>query len=368
MSINRVEDELWMQHALRLARHGQGAVEPNPLVGAVVLSADGRLVGEGWHQKFGGPHAEVHALELAGALAQGGTLYVTLEPCCHIGKTPPCTEVVLKSGVHRAVVAMPDPFPKVAGGGLAILRGEGLAMAVGICESDARKLNAPYLKLLRTGKPWVIAKWAMTLDGKISTHTGDSKWISSEASRARVHELRGRVDAILVGRGTLVADDPLMKARPSGLRTATRVVMTGSADLPETCQLRTTASEVPVLVFTSKANVSKLHGWIDDGAEVVSVPCGDNALSVDEILKELGRRLMTNVLVEGGAGVLGAFLDAGEIDEVWAFVAPKLVGGATAPSPIAGRGLANMNEALQSGQVVVETIGDDVLIRAIIKQ
>ena len=153
---------------------------------------------------------------------------IALEPCCHIGKTPPCTEVVLKSGVHRAVVAMPDPFPKVAGGGLAILRGAGLAMAVGICESDARKLNAPYLKLLRTGKPWVIAKWAMTLDGKISTHTGDSKWISSEASRARVHELRGRVDAILVGRGTLVADDPLLKARPSGLRTATRVVITGS--------------------------------------------------------------------------------------------------------------------------------------------
>ncbi len=364
MSTNLAEDELWMQHALRLAGKGQGAVEPNPMVGAVVLAADNRLVGEGWHQKYGGPHAEVHALELAGTQAQGGTLYVTLEPCCHFGKTPPCTDAVLKSGVRRVVVAMADPFPQVAGGGLAILREAGLEVAVGVCESDARKLNAPYLKLLRTGKPWVVAKWAMTLDGKISTHTGDSKWISSEASRARVHELRGRVDAIIVGRGTVVADDPLLTARPSSLRAATRVVISSTADLPEVCQLRATAREIPVLIFTSEANVPKLRGWADDGAEVVGLPACDNVLSVDQILKELGRRRMTNVMVEGGAGVLGAFLDAGEIDEVWAFVAPKLVGGTSAPSPIGGRGLAKMTEAIQFGQVVIETIGDDVLIRA----
>ena len=364
MSINRVEDELWMQHALRLAIRGQGTVEPNPMVGAVVLAAEGRLVGEGWHQKYGGPHAEVHVLDLAGTQARGGTLYVTLEPCCHFGETPPCTDAVLKSGVRRVVVAMADPFPKVAGGGLAILQEAGLEVTVGVGESDAKKLNAPYLKLLRTGKPWVVAKWAMTLDGKISTHTGDSKWISSEASRARVHELRGRVDAIIVGRGTVVADDPQLTARPSGLRTTTRVVISSTADLPEVCQLRSTAREVPVLLFTSEATVPKLRGWAEDGAEVVGLPACDNVLSVDEILLELGRRRMTNVLVEGGAGVLGAFLDAGEIDEVWAFVAPKIVGGVSATSPIGGRGLATMNEAIQFGQVVVETIGEDVLIRA----
>lgn len=364
VSTNLAEDELWVQHALRLARFGQGAVEPNPMVGAVVLAADGRLVGEGWHQKYGGPHAEVHALELAGTQARGGTLYATLEPCCHVGKTPPCTEAVLKSGVRRVVVAMADPFPQVAGGGLAILREAGLEVAVGVWESDARKLIAPYLKLLRAGKPWVIAKWAMTLDGKISTHTGDSKWISSEASRARVHELRGRVDAIIVGRGTVVADDPLLTARPSGLRVATRVVISSTADLPEVCQLRSTAREVPVMIFTSEANVPKLRGWAEDGAEVVGLPHCDSVLSVDQILKELGCRRMTNVMVEGGAGVLGTFLDAGEIDEVWAFVAPKIVGGASATSPVGGRGLAKMNESIQFGQVVVETIGDDVLIRA----
>ena len=358
------EDELRMRHALRLARKGQGDVEPNPMVGAVVLSAAGRLVGEGWHQTFGGPHAEVHALEQAGTESRGGTLFVTLEPCCHFGKTPPCTDAVLRSGVRRVVVAMADPFPKVAGGGVAILRGAGLEVTVGVCEAEARKLNAPYLKLLRTGKPWVIAKWAMTLDGKIGTHAGDSKWISSEASRARVHELRGRVDAIVVGRGTVVADDPLLTARPPGPRVATRVVLSASAGLPESCQLRTTPREVPVLIFTNEDHVSKLSGWVTGGAEVIGLPCRDNALSVGDMLTELGRRRMTNVMVEGGAGVVGAFLDAGEIDEVWAFVAAKLVGGAAAPSPIGGRGLAKMNEAIQFGRVDVERIGDDVLIRA----
>ena len=198
------------------------------MVGAVVLSADGRLVGEGYHERYGGPHAEAIALAAAGEAARGGTLYVTLEPCCHHGKTPPCTDAVLRSGVRRVVAAMGDPFPQVAGGGLKLLRDAGLDVAVGVCEAEARRLNAPYLKLLRTGKPWVIAKWAMTLDGKIATRTGDSKWISGEESRRRVHELRGRVDAVIVGRGTVEADDPLLTARPPGPRTATRVVLSAS--------------------------------------------------------------------------------------------------------------------------------------------
>src|SRR5215217_9762955 len=208
-----------MRHALALAEKGRGFVEPNPMVGAVLLDSAGQLAGEGWHQKFGGPHAEVFALAEAGDRARGGTLVVTLEPCCHHGKTPPCTDAVLKAGIARVVAAMADPFPKVAGGGLAILRGAGVDVSVGLCEVEAVALNAPYLKLLRTGRPWVHAKWAMTLDGKIATRTGDSKWISGEESRRRVHELRGRMDAIVVGRGTVVADDPLLTARPAGPRT-----------------------------------------------------------------------------------------------------------------------------------------------------
>ena len=196
-----------MARALELAGRGFGSVEPNPMVGAVVLNPAGRLVGEGWHRRYGGPHAEVFALAAAGESARGGTLYVTLEPSCHHGQTPPCTDAVLASGVARVVVAMADPFPRVNGGGLAILRRAGLTVEVGVLESQARALNAAYLTLLGTGRPWVIAKWAMTLDGKLATRTGDSKWVSNAECRAKVHDLRGRVDAVIVGRGTVAADD-----------------------------------------------------------------------------------------------------------------------------------------------------------------
>lgn len=354
-------DERWMRQALALAIHGRGAVEPNPMVGAVVLAAGGQQVGDGYHERYGGPHAEVIALAAAGEAARGGTLVVTLEPCCHHGKTLPCTDAVLRSGVRRVVVAMTDPFPKVAGGGLKLLRDAGLDVIVGVCEDEARRLNAPYLKLLATGKPWVIAKWAMTLDGKIAARTGDSKWVSGEESRRRVHKLRGRVDAVIVGRGTVAADDPSLTARPPGPRTATRVVLSASGELPERCRLRATAREVPVLVAT--ANESKLAGWSADGAEVLALPTGDGGVSLDALLTELGRRRMTNVLVEGGAGVLGAFLDARAVDEVWAFVSPKLVGGA-GPSPVGGRGVEQIAEALQAAETIVERVGEDVLITA----
>src|SRR5437763_14170321 len=200
-------DATWLRHARTLAERGRGAVEPNPLVGAVVIR-DGQLVGEGWHQRYGGPHAEINALAAAGGGARGATLYVTLEPCCHHGKTPPCTDAVLRAGIRRVVAAMPDPFPQVAGKGAALLRAAGVTVEFGLCEAEARRLNAPYLKLLGTGRPYVHAKWAMSLDGKIATRTGDSKWISNDAARRRVHELRGRMDAILVGIGTALADDP----------------------------------------------------------------------------------------------------------------------------------------------------------------
>ncbi len=348
------DDEREMTHALALAARGRGAVEPNPMVGAVVLDAAGRLVGEGWHQKFGEAHAEVNAFAAAGDRARGGTLVVTLEPCCHHGQTPPCTDAVLTSGVRRVVVAMADPFPKVAGGGIQILRDAGIEVVVGIGEGDAKALNAPYLKLLSTGRPWVHLKWAMTLDGKIATRTGDSKWISGEPSRAVVHELRGRMDAILVGGGTVTADDPALTARPPGPRTAVRVIVTASGELPERCQLRRTARDVPVMVFT--ANPAKLAGWAADGAEIFA---GD---SLDALLFELGRRRMTNVLVEGGARLIGSVLDANAADEVHAFLAPIIVGGDTALSPAGGHGLARIADGRRLLDPVVRTLGQDVYI------
>lgn len=350
--------ERWMRHALALAAKGRGFVEPNPMVGATVFDSAGELVGEGFHQKFGGPHAEVFALRAAGERARGGTLVVTLEPCCHYGKTPPCTDAVLKAGIARVIVAMRDPFPKVSGGGIALLRAAGVAVEVGLCEAEAVALNRPYLRLLHTGRPWVHAKWAMTLDGKIATRTGDSKWISGAESRQKVHELRGRLDAILVGRGTVAADDPLLTARPAGARVAARVVVTASGELPERCQLRATAREAPVIVYTRRPE--QLCGWADDGAEVVSL--GGCELAPDAVLADLGRRRFTNVLVEGGTGLLGSFLDANAVDEFHVFVAPRLVGGANSLTPVGGTGFARMAEALALEEVTFGASGADVYV------
>src|SRR5579885_619836 len=350
------DDRHWMTRALELAERGRGHVEPNPLVGAVVVR-DGRLVGEGWHQRFGGPHAEVNALAAAGEAARGATLYVTLEPCCHHGKTPPCTDAVLRAGVGRVVAAMPDPFPQVAGKGAELLRAAGVPVDRGTCEAAARRLNAPYLKLLATGRPYVHAKWAMTLDGKIATRTGDSRWVSNEASRRRVHELRGRMDAVLVGVGTVLADDPLLTARPPGPRTAARVVLDSRGRTPPGCRLAATARDVPTLVVTAGAEPAALRAAGCEGLALA----GGGRPSADALLAELGRRRMTNVLVEGGAEVLGSFLDARAIDEVHVFVAPKLAGGREALTPVGGRGVERIAEALPLAEWRVEVIEGDVL-------
>jgi diaminohydroxyphosphoribosylaminopyrimidine deaminase/5-amino-6-(5-phosphoribosylamino)uracil reductase len=356
-------DHDYMNRALELAARGRGSVEPNPLVGAVVVF-NGAVVGEGWHEKFGQAHAEVNALRQAGERARGATLYVTLEPCGHFGKTPPCTEAVVGAGVRRVVSAMLDPFPQVAGQGASRLREAGIVVEVGVGEAAARQLNAPYLKRLRTGRPWVHAKWAMTLDGKIATRTGQSKWVTGEAARRRVHELRGRMDAIVIGRGTLLADNPLLTARPPGPRTATRVVLSATGEgIPASCRLLETAADAPVLVVTQDSSVERFTLWRTRGAEVLGLPGGPaGGLDVKSVLTELGRRGMTNVLVEGGAGTLGGFLDAGEINEVHAFIAPKVFGGSAALSPVGGLGIADLDKALRVSDWRVERLGDDLLI------
>jgi diaminohydroxyphosphoribosylaminopyrimidine deaminase/5-amino-6-(5-phosphoribosylamino)uracil reductase len=256
---------------------------------------------------------------------------------------------------------MSDPFPKVAGGGIKLLRDAGILVEVGLCEAEALELNAPYLKLINEQKPWVIAKWAMSLDGIIATKTGDSQWISSELSRAKVHELRGRVDAIIVGAGTVRADDPLLTARPSGARFATRVIVTASGQLPDDCQLLRTSREVPVIIYTAEQH--KLKRWADAGVEVISVPSSDNKLSVDAMLSDLGRRRFTNVMLEGGAGLLGSFLDANAIDEAWVFLGPLLIGGLGAKSPIGGEGANLLQHATRFRKVEVQQLGNDVWIQ-----
>ena len=347
----------WMRRALELAERGRGYVEPNPLVGAVIVR-DGQMVGEGWHQRYGEAHAEVHALAAAGPAARGATLYVTLEPCCHVGKTPPCTDAVMRAGVERVAAAMADPFPQVAGHGAALLRSAGISVEIGLGETEARRLNAPYLKLLATGRPYVHAKWAMTLDGKIASRTGDSKWISNEASRRIVHALRGRMDAIIVGIGTVLADDPLLTARPAGPRTPARVVLDTKGRIPTKSQLVRTAKAAPTIVVTAGAapRTSELR---DLGCEVLSLSPSDGRPDVRALLDELGRRRMTNVLVEGGSKVLGAFLDAAALDEAHVFIAAKLLGGEQAATPLGGAGHATIAEALTLADCRVEMVEGD---------
>jgi diaminohydroxyphosphoribosylaminopyrimidine deaminase / 5-amino-6-(5-phosphoribosylamino)uracil reductase len=361
------EDIHWMRAALAEAENGRGWVEPNPLVGAVVVK-EGRCVGSGHHEKFGGPHAEVVALERAGALASGATLYVTLEPCCHFGKTPPCTQAILAAGIVRVVAALRDPFPQVSGKGLASLESAGLAVHSGCEEEPARFLNAPYLKRITTGLPYVTAKWAMTLDGKTAARTGDSRWISSEASRRLVHQLRGRMDAIVVGIGTVVVDDSLLTARPQGPRLQTRVVLDSTAALPLSSQLVRTANEWPVLVaVTDSAGPLDCEKLRELGCEVIVLP-GARRVGVVPLLEELGRRNMTNVLVEGGGRVLGSFLDEHQLDEIDAYIAPIIEGGAHASTPIRGDGCLAMCDAMRLARTEVAQVDVDLRVRGWLKQ
>jgi diaminohydroxyphosphoribosylaminopyrimidine deaminase/5-amino-6-(5-phosphoribosylamino)uracil reductase len=354
-----------MRRALELARRGLGAVEPNPPVGAVVVDDELTLLGEGWHERFGGPHAEVHALREAGSRARGATLFVTLEPCCHHGKTPPCTQAVISAGIRRVVAAAVDPNQLVGGKGLAELSAAGVAVDVGLLQAEAELLIAPFRKLVVEGRPWTIAKWAMTLDGKLATFTGDSRWISGCGSRQIVHGLRGRMDAVVVGIGTVLADDPQLTARPPGPRVPARVVVDSQARLPENSKLVATVPEAPVLAAVSRAAPpDRVARLMERGIEVVSLPEDDHGrVLLTALWKEFGRRRFTNVLVEGGRRLFGALFDLRLVDEVYSFVAPKLIGGESAPTPVGGAGIAVMEDALRLDDVEVRLVEGDVLIR-----
>ncbi|QDS97584.1 bifunctional diaminohydroxyphosphoribosylaminopyrimidine deaminase/5-amino-6-(5-phosphoribosylamino)uracil reductase RibD [Adhaeretor mobilis] len=347
-------DRQHMARALELAQQGLGHVEPNPLVGCVVVQGD-KVVGQGWHAQFGGPHAERAALKDAGDAARGAIAYVTLEPCCHTGKTPPCTEALIDAGMKRVVIGAADPNPQVSGGGVSALRDAGIEVDEGVLSEQAEELIAPFAKLQTTGQPWVIAKWAMTLDGKLATRTGSSQWISNEQSRAVVHELRGRMDAIVVGRQTALVDDPLLTARPVGARTPTRVVLDSQASLPLESQLVHTVDQAPIVVVcSSKAPAERRTALEANGVDVWAVAGEEHATRLNNMLQEMGRRQWTNILVEGGAQLLGSLFDAQAIDEVHAFIAPKLAGGAAAPSPLAGTGLNHMpTEGLRNVQIQI---------------
>ena len=369
-------DKAHLARAIELARRGAGSVKPNPVVGAVVARGEASL-GEGWHEEFGGAHAEVNAIEACGLedLSEA-TLYVSLEPCCHEGKTPPCTEAILQAGIKRVVVASDDPTEKASGRGLGILRDEGVEviLADGELAAGARLLNQAFRKHARVGRPWVLFKSAMTLDGKVATRSGDSKWISGEDSRELAHRWRAAVDAVVVGIGTALADDPQLTARPDGLLAELgtqprRVVFDSLARLPPSSQLVAAAAEIPLTVIVSRAAARADTDALEAAGVQVLVATGENEPArVRSGLDQLGSRGVTSVLLEGGPHLAGAFLDAGEIDEIRLFLAPLLLGGSAARDPLEGEGVEQISEALRAITFGCESIGEDLLISARVRE
>ena len=369
-------DRAHLARAIELARRGTGAVRPNPVVGAVIARGE-EILGEGWHSEYGGAHAEVNAIEACGlADLSGATLYVSLEPCCHDGKTPPCTDAILQAGIGRVVVASDDPTEKASGRGLGILRDEGVEvlMADGELATSARLLNQAFRKHARSGRPWVRFKSAMTLDGKVATRTGDSKWISGEASRELAHRWRASADAVVVGIGTALADDPQLTARPEGMpaelsRQPRRVVFDTLARLPLSSQLVGAASEVPLTVVVSRAAPRADTDALEAAGVQVMVATGENEPArVRSAFDQLGADGIASVLLEGGPHLAGAFLDAEEIDEIRLFLAPLLLGGSSARDPLEGGGVEHISEAVRALTFECERVGEDILVAARLRE
>lgn len=366
MSRFTAADEAHLRRALHLAARGQGRVEPNPMVGCVIVRG-GRVLGEGWHRRFGGPHAEIEALRRCPGSARAATVYVTLEPCAHTGKTPPCTEALLAAGIARVVAPLADPNPLVAGRGFAVLRRAGVRVDVGLLRQPAAALNAPYIKLVQQRRPWVILKWAQSLDGKLATRTGDARWISDPAARAHAHRVRGRLDGILVGVRTVLVDDPLLtcrRGRPR--RIAARIILDTRLRTPLSARLVRTARRTPTWVFCGRAAPAGRERALERaGCIVRRVPATRAGLSLPAVLDALGAAGMTNVLVEGGGRLLGGFWDQRLGDEVHIYIAPLLIGGAAAPGPLHGRGAGRLAEALRlPAGVRLRRLGGGYFLRA----
>ena len=354
-----------MRRALVLAQQATGRTSPNPMVGAVIVK-DGRIVGEGYHRRAGEPHAEVEALRVAGEAARGATMYVTLEPCAHVGRTPPCTDAIIAAGIAEVYYAIADPNPLVSGKGHAQLAAAGIRVQSGVCEAEAFELNRPFFKHITTGRPFVTAKFAMSLDGKIATVTGQSRWISNAAARRRVHHLRNRTDAVLVGAGTVIADDPSLTTRlpdlsPDSIRHPLRIVADSRGRVPLSAKVFD--PDLPgqtVVAATELIPADHRRELVERGVDVWLLPANDDGrVRLSALFDELGRRGILTVLVEGGSELLGACFRERLIDRVWVFIAPLIIGGQQAPCPVGGSGYTLLSHAARLGRIHVELIPAD---------
>ncbi len=362
------DDEQYMREALALARLGRGRTSPNPVVGAIIVK-NGRVVGRGWHQKAGTAHAEIHALAEAGTAAKNATLYVTLEPCCHHGRTGPCTEAIMAAGINRVVVAMTDPNPLVAGCGIGFLRENGIVVETDILSADAALLNAAFIKWISCNMPFVTLKNGISLDGKIATRTGNSRWITGEEARLEVHRMRDAADVIITGIGTVLADDPELTTRlPEGGKSPVRLVVDRLARTPLTAKLVNDNKAPTIIAVSGSAPMDRVAALAVKGVEVLTVPEVAGRLDLAAILRNLGRRGMTQVMVEAGGTLNSSFLFGNYVDRVVMFVAPKIIGGTGAPGPYGGAGSDLLTDAVELEEIIVSQKGPDLMIEGFVKR
>ncbi|MEJ2282136.1 MAG: bifunctional diaminohydroxyphosphoribosylaminopyrimidine deaminase/5-amino-6-(5-phosphoribosylamino)uracil reductase RibD [Desulfobacterales bacterium] len=365
-----MQDKHFMQMALDLAVRGEGFTSPNPMVGAVVVK-DGKVVGGGFHEVVGGPHAEVNAINAAGKLAEGGTLYVTLEPCNHTGRTPPCTAAILKAGISRVVVAMPDPNQHVAGGGVEHLKRQGLEVITGVCEQQARRQNEAFIKYITTGRPFVIAKCAATLDGRIATRTGDSRWVTGEAARHYVHRLRHAVDAIMVGIHTIQTDDPSLTTRLEGrpAKDPIRIILDTRLSIAPDAKVLQQASDADTILVAGQGVGQNKKAVLENGGNrVIEAALKNNRIDLVALMQQLGALEISSILVEGGSRVLASAFTAGIVDKVQFFYAPKVLGGDDGVPICSGPGPELMNQSIPIKDITVQRFDDDVLIEGYVEK
>lgn len=367
------QDIEYMQRAIALAKKGLGFVNPNPMVGCVVVK-DGMIIGEGFHEFYGGFHAERNALtKMDNADTQNTTLYVTLEPCCHYGKTPPCTDIIIEKGIKKVVVGLLDPNPLVSGKGISILQNAGIEVVTGVEEDKIRELNKVFLKYIKTKRPYVILKTAMTLDGKIASYTGDSKWITNEKSRELVHKLRSQMMGIVAGIGTVKSDDPMLNCRLAGqqlssavsMRQPIRIIVDTKASIPMESRIVRTAKEYRTIlaVGNSQSLVGDLELLKSFNVEILHCEEKDGHVDINDLMMKLGALGIDSLLLEGGSSLNAAFLESGSVDEVYAFIAPKIIGGEHSKSPTGGKGIQLMKDAIVLNDIEVEQIENDILIK-----
>lgn len=358
-----MNDYEYMRMALQLAEKGCGWVSPNPMVGAVIVK-EGRIIGKGYHEKYGLAHAERNALSSCTEDPRGATMYVNLEPCCHHGKQPPCVEAILEAGISHVLVGSADPNPVVSGRGVQILREHGVRVTEDVMRDECDRLNRVFLHYIQTKRPYVVMKYAMTMDGKIAVYTGASKWITGEDARRHVHQQRHRYRAILVGIGTVLADDPLLTCRIEGGRNPIRVVCDSRLHTPLTSQLVATAKQVPVIIATCCTEKEKYTAYEQAGCQVLTIPEKDGYVDLQILMEKLGQQAIDSVLLEGGATLNWSALESQIVQKVQTYLAPKLFGGQQAKTPIEGVGFASPSEAVMLKNSTVTRLGEDFLIES----